>query len=155
MATTRKWFIRNIAEVPWRQFPDHFGGALSKPLVMPETAGSQHIDYRISMYQPMAYVKVHQHKVQEQVYHVIEGEGLMHIDGEDHVVRKHDYHLPAARRRPFDLEHRPGRSRVPGRHLAGHRRDGVTYGDCLARWPAVVPAILPNTAPFIRPVPPG
>lgn len=40
MATTGKWFIRNIAEVPWRQFPDHFGGALSKPLVMPETAGS-------------------------------------------------------------------------------------------------------------------
>ena len=91
MATERKWFIRNIAEVPWRQFPDHFGGALSKPLVMPETAGSQHIDYRISMYQPMAYVKVHQHKVQEQVYHVLEGEGLMHIDGKDHVVRKHDF----------------------------------------------------------------
>jgi mannose-6-phosphate isomerase-like protein (cupin superfamily) len=43
------------------------------------------------MYQPMAYVKVHRHKVQEQVYHVIEGEGLMHIDGEAHVVRKHDY----------------------------------------------------------------
>jgi len=91
MATERKWFIRNIAEVPWRQFPDHFGGALSKPLVMPETAGSRHIDYRISMYQPMAYVKVHRHRVQEQVYHVIEGEGLMHIDGEDHVVRKHDF----------------------------------------------------------------
>ena len=65
-------FIRNIAEVPWRQFPDHFGGALSKPLVMPETAGSQHIDYRISMYQPMAYVELHKHKVQEQVYHVLE-----------------------------------------------------------------------------------
>jgi mannose-6-phosphate isomerase-like protein (cupin superfamily) len=91
MTTTRQWFIRNIAEVPWRQFPDHFGGALSKPLVMPETAGSQHIDYRISMYQPMAYVKIHQHKVQEQVYHVLEGEGLMHIDGKDHLVRKHDY----------------------------------------------------------------
>jgi len=90
MAMPRKWFIRNIAEVPWRQFPDHFGGALSKPLVMPETAGSQHIDYRISMYQPMAYVKVHQHKVQEQVYHVLDGEGLMEIDGEQKVVRKHD-----------------------------------------------------------------
>ena len=24
-------FIRNIAEVPWREFPNHFGGALSKP----------------------------------------------------------------------------------------------------------------------------
>ena len=53
----RAWFIRNIAEVPWREFPNHFGGALSKPLVMPETAGAQHIDYRISMYQPMAYVE--------------------------------------------------------------------------------------------------
>ena len=91
MATTRNWFIRNIAEVPWRQFPDHFGGALSKPLVMPETAGSKRLDYRISMYQPMAYVKVHRHQVQEQVYHVLEGEGLMQIDGKDYVVRKHDY----------------------------------------------------------------
>ena len=34
---------------------------------------------------------MHQHKVQEQVYHVLEGEGLMHIDGKDHVVRKHDF----------------------------------------------------------------
>ena len=91
MTEGRNWFIRNVAEVPWRQSPDHFGGALSKPLVMPETADSQHIDYRISMYQPMAYVKVHRHKRQEQVYHVIEGEGLMHIDGKDHVVRKHDF----------------------------------------------------------------
>ena len=82
--------IRNIAEVPWRQFPAHFGGALSKPLVMPETAGARHLDYRISMYQPMAYVERHAHKVQEQIYHVLEGEGLMDIDGKKHVVRKHD-----------------------------------------------------------------
>ena len=95
MATERKWFIRNIAEVPWRQFPDHFGAALSKPLVMPETAGSRSIDYRISMYQPMAHVARHKHNVQEQVYHVLEGEGLMEIDNQSHVVRKHDFiYLP-------------------------------------------------------------
>jgi mannose-6-phosphate isomerase-like protein (cupin superfamily) len=58
---------------------------------MPETAGSRHIDYRISMYQPMAYVKPHKHRLQEQVYHVIEGEGPMEIDGKAHVVRKHDF----------------------------------------------------------------
>jgi mannose-6-phosphate isomerase-like protein (cupin superfamily) len=86
----RKAIIRNIAEVPWRQFPNHFGGALSKPLVMPETAGTRHLDYRISMYQPMAYVELHSHEIQEQVYHVLEGEGLMNIDGKPHVVRKHD-----------------------------------------------------------------
>jgi hypothetical protein len=34
-ADQRRAFIRNISEVSWRQFPDHFGGALSKPLVMP------------------------------------------------------------------------------------------------------------------------
>ena len=83
--------IKNVAETPWREFPNHFGGALSKPLVMPETLKSKHLDYRISMYQPMAYVKLHRHKVQEQIYHVLEGEGLMEIDGEHHVVRKHDY----------------------------------------------------------------
>jgi mannose-6-phosphate isomerase-like protein (cupin superfamily) len=91
MATApRQWFIRNVAEVPWTQFPNHFGGALSKPLVMPESAGSHHIDYRISMYQPMAHVALHSHKVQEQVYHVLDGEGLMEIDGKSHVARKHD-----------------------------------------------------------------
>jgi mannose-6-phosphate isomerase-like protein (cupin superfamily) len=90
MSEDRRWFIRNIAEVPWKEFPDHFGGALSKPLVMPDNAGTRHIDYRISMYQPMAHVKKHAHQVQEQVYHVLEGEGLMEIGGETRVVRKHD-----------------------------------------------------------------
>src|SRR5215510_4115266 len=82
--------VRNIAEVPWKEYPNHFGGALSKPLVTPETAGARHFDYRISMYQPMAYVAKHKHKVQEQIYHVLDGEGLMEIAGGNHVVRKHD-----------------------------------------------------------------
>ncbi|HET7154816.1 MAG TPA: cupin domain-containing protein [Hyphomicrobiaceae bacterium] len=86
----RQAVIRNIAEVPWKQYPNHFGGALSKPLAAPETAGTRHMDYRISMYQPMAYVELHKHKVQEQVYHVLKGEGLMEIAGKTHVVREHD-----------------------------------------------------------------
>jgi quercetin dioxygenase-like cupin family protein len=88
--------IRNIAEVPWKEFPDHFGGALSKPLVNPENAPAKHLDYRISMYQPMAYVKLHKHKVQEQIFHVLEGEALIEFDGERRIMRKHDViHLPA------------------------------------------------------------
>jgi mannose-6-phosphate isomerase-like protein (cupin superfamily) len=42
------------------------------------------------MYQPMAYVKGHKHKVQEQIYHVLDGEGLMEIGAERRVVKKHD-----------------------------------------------------------------
>ena len=82
--------IHNVVEVPWRQFPDHFGGALSKSLVGPETQGSRLIDYRISCYQPMAYVALHTHKVQEQVYHVLDGEGMMVMDGKRQVVCTHD-----------------------------------------------------------------
>jgi mannose-6-phosphate isomerase-like protein (cupin superfamily) len=90
MTTTYAPSIRSIFEEPWQQFPEHYGSALSKALVHPDTVGSRQIDYRISTYQPMAYVKRHVHKVQEQVYHVLEGEGLMEIDGEHKVVRKHD-----------------------------------------------------------------
>ena len=82
--------IRNVVETPWQQFPGHFGGALSKALVRPETAGSKLVDYRISTYQPMAYVEMHSHKVQEQIYHVLEGEGAMYIGKETHIVRRHD-----------------------------------------------------------------
>ena len=82
--------IRNVVEEPWQQFPGHFGGALSKALVRPENLGSRLVDYRISTYQPMAYVERHAHKVQEQIYHVLEGEGSMEIDGKRTIVRKHD-----------------------------------------------------------------
>ena len=35
-----KAFIRNIAEVEWKEFPGHHGGALSKPLVAADTSGT-------------------------------------------------------------------------------------------------------------------
>ena len=82
--------IRNVIETPWKQYPGHFGGALSKPLVRPETTGSRLVDYRISTYQPMAYVATHTHKVQEQIYHVLEGEGAMEVGSKRQIVRKHD-----------------------------------------------------------------
>jgi quercetin dioxygenase-like cupin family protein len=86
----REASIRNIAEVPWDEMPGHYGGALSKLLVRPESVGSRHVDHRISSYAPKAYVAPHTHRVQEQVYHVLEGEGLMELDGKRQVVRAHD-----------------------------------------------------------------
>jgi mannose-6-phosphate isomerase-like protein (cupin superfamily) len=38
-----------------------------------------------------AHVARHKHQVQEQIYHVLEGEGLMEIAGKNHVVRRHDF----------------------------------------------------------------
>lgn len=86
----RQPVIRNIAEVPWDELPGHHGGALSKLLVHPDTTGSRQLDHRISCYAPKAHVALHSHKIQEQVYHILEGEGLMEIDGKHRVVRRHD-----------------------------------------------------------------
>jgi mannose-6-phosphate isomerase-like protein (cupin superfamily) len=86
--------IRNIAEVLWETPPAHYD-AHSKMLVNPRSAQTQCFDYRISSYQPKGYVAPHRHQVQEQIYHVLDGEGLMELDGERRVVRSHDViHIP-------------------------------------------------------------
>ena len=88
-------FVEQMARVAWREFPGHFGGALSKMLVGPEKGGSARVDFRISRYAPNAYVEEHSHRVQEQIYYVIEGEGVLTVDGEEHLMRPHDYvYLP-------------------------------------------------------------
>jgi len=86
-----KAVIRNTAEVMWINPPAHSPGAISKLLVRPETTGSKQMDFRISTYQPMSYVEPHAHKIQEQIYHVLEGEGLMELDSERKVVRSGDF----------------------------------------------------------------
>lgn len=94
--------VEKMAKVPWQEFPGHFGGALSKALVGPENVGSDRIDFRISRYAPAAYVEEHAHEVQEQIYYVLEGEGLLTTDGEPHLMRPHDYmYVPPGVRHGF------------------------------------------------------
>ena len=87
---TAKAVIRPSASVMWEEPPAHYGGAYSKMLVRPEPCGSKVLDYRVSVYQPKAYVAPHKHRIQEQIYHVLDGEGLMEIEGERTVVHKDD-----------------------------------------------------------------
>jgi quercetin dioxygenase-like cupin family protein len=95
-------FVEQMARIAWQEFPGHFGGALSKALVGPENSGSALIDFRISRYAPSAYVQEHVHKVQEQVYYVLEGEGLLTLNKERHLMRPHDYvYVPPGVRHSF------------------------------------------------------
>ena len=87
----KKAFVEQMARVAWQEYPGHFGGALSKALVGPDNAGSARIDFRISRYAPNAYVQEHVHKVQEQIYYVLEGEGILTLNEEKHLMRPHDY----------------------------------------------------------------
>lgn len=94
--------VEKMAHMPWKEYPGHFGGALSKELAGPETTGSARVDFRISRYAPMAYVQEHVHKVQEQVYYVLEGEGILTMDDERHLMRAHDYvYVPPGVRHSF------------------------------------------------------
>ena len=61
-----------------------------KLLFGPETGHGRLIDHRISSYQPKGYVKRHAHKVQEQIYHVLDGQEVMEIGEERRVVGRHD-----------------------------------------------------------------
>ena len=88
-------FVEKMANLEWREYPGHFGGALSKALVDPANSGTSRMDFRISRYAPNAQVREHAHKVQEQVYYVIEGEGLLTVGKKKHLMRPHDYvYLP-------------------------------------------------------------
>jgi uncharacterized cupin superfamily protein len=71
--------VEKMANIPWQQFPGHFGGALSKALVGPDNVGTEKIDFRISRYAPAAFVEEHVHQIQEQVYYVLEGEIVLPI----------------------------------------------------------------------------
>lgn len=81
---------RNLAQLLWIQYPGHYHQALSKAIVSPETVQSRFFDHRISCYEPGAYVEAHVHKIQEQIYHVLSGEGILILDGEHRLVRAND-----------------------------------------------------------------
>ena len=95
-------FVEKMARLPWKEYPGHFGGALSKALVDPGNSGSSRIDFRISRYAPTAYVGEHVHKVQEQIYYVLEGEGILTLEKIEHLMRTHDYvYVPPGVRHSF------------------------------------------------------
>lgn len=83
--------VRDIAEFLWHQHPGHFDGAYSKRLVGPDTPGARFLNFVISSYAPKAYVKSHAHESKEQVYYFLEGEGLLELGSERHVVRPHSF----------------------------------------------------------------
>lgn len=90
MTAAGEGVLRNAATVPWIEGPGHHGGAVSKVLVAAGEGGSRLTDYRISSYAPGAHVARHVHETKEQIYHFLEGEGLLELGEAAHVVRAGD-----------------------------------------------------------------
>ena len=90
-ASKPKAMVEKMANLPWMEYPGHFGGALSKALADMKNTGSKRLDFRISRYAPAAYVQEHVHKIQEQIYYVLEGRGILTLDEEKHLMGPEDY----------------------------------------------------------------
>jgi mannose-6-phosphate isomerase-like protein (cupin superfamily) len=86
--------VIRIEEAFWEQPPAHYS-AFSKMLVHPTNADTRYFDFRISSYQPKGYAEVHVHKVAENIYYILQGRGMVELDGEKHLVGPHMViHIP-------------------------------------------------------------
>jgi len=97
MATDRtsKAKVMRQEEAFWELPPGHVQ-AFSKLLVHPSNADTQFFDFRISSYQPRGYAEVHVHEVAENIYYILQGKGIVELDGVRHVVEPHTVvHIPA------------------------------------------------------------
>lgn len=93
--TKPKAKVMRAEEAFWEQPPGHFE-AFSKMLVHPSNADTRYFDFRISSYQPKGYAEVHVHEVAENIYYVLQGKGIVELDGKRHLVEPHMVvHIPA------------------------------------------------------------
>jgi mannose-6-phosphate isomerase-like protein (cupin superfamily) len=87
--------VMRAEEAFWEEPPGHFA-AFSKLLVHPSNADTRYFDFRISSYQPKGYAEVHVHEVAENIYYVLQGRGIVELDGKKHLVEPHMVvHIPA------------------------------------------------------------
>ena len=86
--------VMRIEDAFWDQPPAHFD-AFSKMLVHPTNAATRYFDFRLSSYQPKGYAEVHVHEVAENIYYILQGRGIVELDGEKHLVEPHMViHIP-------------------------------------------------------------
>jgi mannose-6-phosphate isomerase-like protein (cupin superfamily) len=71
-------------EVNWIEAPSHYS-AFSKLLVNEQT-GSKYFDFRVSSYQPKGYCDAHSHEHAENIYYILQGKGIVELDGKRHLV---------------------------------------------------------------------
>jgi mannose-6-phosphate isomerase-like protein (cupin superfamily) len=79
----------HVEEMQWIEPPQHFG-AYSKMLVNPDNSSTRYFDFRLSLYQPKSHVEDHVHAYAEHVYYILQGRGLITLDGKPYVVGAHE-----------------------------------------------------------------
>lgn len=86
--------VIRIEEAFWEQPPSHFE-AFSKMLIHPTNSDTRYFDFRLSIYRPKGYAEVHVHKLAENIYYILQGKGIVELDGEKHLVEPHMVvHIP-------------------------------------------------------------
>jgi len=72
-------------EIDWTVPPEHYG-ALSKLLVTPQNSSTKYFDFRISVYQPDGKVAPHTHRIQETIWYIMRGVGVVVLEKKRYLV---------------------------------------------------------------------
>ncbi len=78
--------VIDATTVDWIEPPGH-EGSYSKLLVNPENSETQYLDVRVSITRPQGAIEPHSHAEAENVYYVIQGTGVIDLDGVRQLVR--------------------------------------------------------------------
>ena len=73
--------------IDWIQPPQHIG-CYSKPIFNYTNSDARYVDFRISITRPQGYIETHVHQEAENIYYVIQGKGIVELDGERHFIEQ-------------------------------------------------------------------
>lgn len=80
-------FVRHVSESAWVQWDDPQNGSLSFTSTIGDgSTPSNDLTAGMTKVPPAGWLGLHSH-VATEVYHVLAGEGLVYLDGEEHPVR--------------------------------------------------------------------
>lgn len=80
-------FVRHVSESAWTQWDDPRNGSLSFTSTIGDGSTPSHdLTAGLTKVPAAGWLGLHSH-VATEVYHVLAGEGLVHLDGEEHPVR--------------------------------------------------------------------
>lgn len=72
-------------QVNWIEPPGH-RSSFSKMLINPENSDTKYFDFRVSITYPYGQIDAHKHEVAENIYYVLQGNGIIELDGERELV---------------------------------------------------------------------
>jgi len=77
-------YIRHLQDLPEESLGDSWPGVTIKRIIHPQLVGSTHLSVNILKIQPGSGTPNHIHHKSEEAWGILEGEGIMRVNGKDY-----------------------------------------------------------------------